>query len=605
MKCISCGNLIPDASTVCPYCNNKVEPVVANQNVQGSVIPETPTQPILPQDQGMSVLGQNQGQVAPMGVPPMNQVPNQAMNPAEGSQQQVPIPSPAPVIEMPAPNQNAPVNPMAASATPMNQNPAIVPTPAPVTGVVPDGAKVGTTAPKEKKSKKGLLIVIIVIALILVVVGGGLFFYMSQYKSGNERIGEVVNEFFKSALAVKNENIELASGKYSLEGSLEVEGEKYTVKLNGLYAVDLPNGVLDYTLNAESLNMGEEIFDAGPVNLELYVADSNVYILLQNFYDKYIYSEVEGMDQIFDSIQQNDINYQTIIVGFRDAIKAGLYASGYTQTIEDVTVNGKSSKANVVRIKINKTTVNVITKAAINNLANNQMAVKELAKLLEQDEATFKEELLKLKDEDVVTEDAEFEEQVIEIYTEMFGNGLVGIKYTTKQDEATYKVEIYPVVNGYGLVVNEDSKMVAEVQYATTNKVTSSTRENTTNLSMTFYTESNGAIKISGVVGTVEDINPKVEKVNVKNSINVNYLTTNDIIAIYDEASKHGNFGLLIQSLLGETVEALRELVLPTTPIDPTTPTVPTTPTTPTLPTNPVATTTTRPTTTTTTIPAV
>ena len=76
MKCISCGNLIPDASVVCPYCNSKVQPEApatpvydvkpsepvmtpppvasSEQNSMTSAIPETPSQPVLPQDQGMS-----------------------------------------------------------------------------------------------------------------------------------------------------------------------------------------------------------------------------------------------------------------------------------------------------------------------------------------------------------------------------------------------------------------------------------------------------------------------------------------------------------------------------------------------------------------------
>ncbi|MBQ8242962.1 MAG: hypothetical protein IJZ40_05775, partial [Bacteroidaceae bacterium] len=46
---------------------------------------------------------------------------------------------------------------------------------------------------------------------------------------------------------------------------------------------DIPNGIVDYTLNIESLNMGQELLDAGTLNLELYLADNKAYVLLQNF----------------------------------------------------------------------------------------------------------------------------------------------------------------------------------------------------------------------------------------------------------------------------------------------------------------------------------
>ena len=53
MKCITCSRDIPDTSTVCPYCNNKVEPAMTAGEALGvtNVLPTTPSEYKLPKDQ--------------------------------------------------------------------------------------------------------------------------------------------------------------------------------------------------------------------------------------------------------------------------------------------------------------------------------------------------------------------------------------------------------------------------------------------------------------------------------------------------------------------------------------------------------------------------
>ena len=54
MKCINCNQEIPDTSNVCPFCNNKVEPLVNSAEalgIQNNVLPNTPENYVLPKDQ--------------------------------------------------------------------------------------------------------------------------------------------------------------------------------------------------------------------------------------------------------------------------------------------------------------------------------------------------------------------------------------------------------------------------------------------------------------------------------------------------------------------------------------------------------------------------
>ncbi len=73
MKCFNCGNLIPDSSVLCPYCNTKLtndDTGITNPIKEGdtSIIPITPTEAVLPQDklEGTPVVsGNSQGFIHP------------------------------------------------------------------------------------------------------------------------------------------------------------------------------------------------------------------------------------------------------------------------------------------------------------------------------------------------------------------------------------------------------------------------------------------------------------------------------------------------------------------------------------------------------------
>lgn len=541
MKCISCGNLIPDGSAVCPFCN---------ANVQATVVP-TPEVPVQENVQPVAPVAETVTPVEPVVAPvePVVAPVTPEVAPTEGLAQVVPETPEAPVL----PQDQGMVTPEVASVpqgvipTPVD----MMPTPAPTTDMVNglgDGVKVGNTAPTtEKKNNTKLIVIIAIIVVALCAIGGGLFYYFSQYKSADTRINEIVNGFFKNAVQIKNDKFELGSGKYEVSASMDMDETKVSGKLNGLYAYDLPNGIVDYTLNIESLNIGQELLDAGSLNLEVYLAENKAYLLLQNFYDKYIYTEVPGLDEVLSQINQNDVNYQVFVVGLRDAIKAGLNAAANTQTVKDVKVNGKTVNANVITIKFTKGNQKAMATAIINAVANNSALIKEVAKLSGEEESDLKEEI-KASLDDMEFEDAS--DAVLEFYTEKFGNKLVGVNFSFKAEEGKNSAEVYPINNGYGIKLYEGSKELFKVETTETVKRTSKTVETASKLDIVYFNDES-AIKLNLDVKVTDDVNPKVDKVNVKNSINAEYLTQTDIMGIYNKIKSFGTLGMMAESLLG------------------------------------------------------
>ena len=305
---------------------------------------------------------------------------------------------------------------------------------------------------------------------------------------------------------------------------------------------------MDYTLNISKLNMkseGEdlELIDKDPLKLELYTAESKAYILLENFYENYIYSDIEGYDSLFEGIEQNDINYTLILQGFINAIKSGLKAASNTQTVKDVTLDGKTQKANVVTIILNKNNKKIILERIISHMKNNTKFLEEFAKLSSMSVDELKDSL----DESI--EDMEYGEEspTLEIITDKKGSSLLGIRLY--DEKANF--ELAKVTSGYKLSFKQDQKDVFNLVYTSSSTTNSTAKETSQKIELTSYDEDNNLLKASLEIAVKDDINPKVEKINTKNSVNYQNISAEDQQKILTNISNFGNLGLLFQSFFG------------------------------------------------------
>lgn len=555
MKCISCGNELPEGTTSCPFCGNTVLPTnhtVVNEPVQNNNgVPATPETPVLPQDQNLNEMNNminsnaemNQGMATTNVVPPQNlggqgAVPNDAnlgvnMNPGqEGLGGQV----------------NSSVPPMSDI-----QNQAMGLQTLTNQGEIGDGVKIASTAApviESKKNKKVIIIIVVVLAIIAIAAGIGVYYYMSQYKSADKRIDAVFSGMNKFAAGLKAEKIETKSGTYDIGLSFSYGDTSFDGKIDGTYAYDLEKRIMDYTLSVSKLDMkaeGEELklIDNDPLKIKLYTAESKAYVLLENFYENYIYSDIDGYDSLFDGIEQNDINYTIILQGYINAIKSGLKAASNSQTVKEVTLDGKTQKANVVTIVLNQANKKVIVERAVNTLKNNTKFLEEFAKLTN----TSVDEIKANIEESM--EDLEYgeEEATLEIITDTKGSSLIGIRMF--DDEAT--LELVQVTNGFKVSFNQDKKDVFNLVYTSTSTTNSTAKETSQKVEFTLYDDDN-LIRANLEVNVKDDINPKVEKINTKNSVNIANISVEDQQKILNNIYNFGNLGLLIQSSLGGLV---------------------------------------------------
>ncbi len=567
MKCISCGNEIPNTSTACPFCGKEVTPIeggvtptYAEQPEQDfSVnplvtqestpmpaapvdgVPATPESPVLPQDQGLPV-----EPVAPA-VPVGNEVSPESATipPIPGSEAETP--------KMPAVDPNPPV--VSATSGVITNNEPTPPAPPELDGVKESSSAIVEADKKKAKNKKLMKIVIIVLVLLLIIGGGAFgYVYYTQTQTAAKRINTLIDQVLKFD-GNTTEALKTASGKYNFSGEISVGDQGFSGSMSGIYAYDLEKKIIDYTLNLEKLNVaGTELIDKEALNVELYYADSNIYILLQNFFDKYIYTEVTGMEELLDNISKNDIDNLTILNGMKAALKASINSLGKKQAVKDIEIGDVKTKANVITITLNKEMLKNFVSNFLNNIANNENLLKELAKLDEEYTADkIKEQIEANIDEikkNIDDSDSEFKES-IEIYTAMFGEEFYGLRITDLGVETPGKVEVYKVDKGYKIILSEGKNEILNLTYTCDAQKSKDNTETTYGLDVIMNSDGE-VLKIKGEFKDTRDVNPKVERVNTKESVNVENLTEADLTGILEKISNFGNLGLLVQSLLTE-----------------------------------------------------
>ncbi len=603
MKCIKCNSDIPDGVSVCPVCNSDLSQVTLENITQNntvpidtSVLPTVPDTPVLPSDQGINVsngvqanasvevsatngLEQNNvssPEVQNVGVTPgvTSEVTptNVQENSAVGVQQEnvqatnlnngVPSATPSVAedasaninvnIAMPEQGSAAAYASVTSAQTPEQpQAPTQVVNDINPDFIAPNGESVklgNTLSPENKKknNKKNLIIIIAIVGVLLVI--GIVFFlyYNSQYKSSSKRIEAIVSALSVKTKSLKNDVINKSSGTYDLSLTVSSKENNMSIKADGTYAVDLSGKAMDYTVNLSSLNLGEELIDT-PINLELYLNESRIYVLLQNYFDNYIYDEVDGLSTIFDANEQNNVDYVSVVNAIRGSLTSSLKSMSNTQTVDKVNIHGTSKKSNIIKINFNERNRKVFFRAFFRNLANNKKFISECAKLSEMSEDELKSKLEDAASDEEIAKD--MKDLNIEIYTAMFGEELNGIKISWEGTSERDVLEIYPTTNGYGLSLKEGSQNVLDLTYESSSKSTSTTVENALKLGAVFYNEGN-AYNIDLSYKNVRDVNPKDAKINVKNSINRKYLTEEQKQSIIQASQNAGTIGLYLPSIL-------------------------------------------------------
>lgn len=391
---------------------------------------------------------------------------------------------------------------------------------------------------KKPKKKVGLIITVVVLVLVALIVAGG-FVYLKFFNNKPQKIFEkaISKAFEMTEKTAKNE------GKLDIELSASLNSTSQDMMMANTYLQMIKlNLTTEFNMDKKVLNQGISVsaFDEPVINVEGLIQDNNIYFLLNNIYSKYIQvpsEEMEGVEpnEIFNT--ENIEVSEKLVKELKQILLDEVNSKELTQ--ENVEVDGD---------KLTKTTV------------------KFTAKEIEQIITKLTEELYKispvndvknifegLEQIEIDEEDAENDNYLeISIYTKRLtgkivkteiaminvaDNEAIVVTIAEKEDE---KVEITFAMNEDSIATNKAVTMFTlTIKEEGENKGTVTLKAN--------IDEAASSVTITAKYSI--DYNAKAEPKNVRNSINANDLTEEDMNEMMTNIENNEFLYSIIQSL--------------------------------------------------------
>lgn len=391
---------------------------------------------------------------------------------------------------------------------------------------------------KKPKKKVGLIITVVVLVLVALIAAGG-FVYLKFFNNKPQKIFEkaISKAFEMTEKTAKNE------GKLDIELSASLNSTSQDMMMANTYLQMIKlNLTTEFNMDKKVLNQGISVsaFDEPVISVEGLIQDNNIYFLLNNIYSKYIQvpsEEMEGVEtnEIFNT--ENIEVSEKLVKELKQILLDEVNSKELTQ--ENVEVDGDKLTKTTVKFTakeieqiITKLTVELYKISPVND-------VKNIVEGLEQIE--------------IDEEDAENDNYLeISIYTKRLTGKIVKteiaminvaddeaivVTIAEKEDE---KVEITFAMNEDSIATNKAVTMFTlTIKEEGENKGTVTLKAN--------IDETASSVTITAKYSI--DYNAKVEPKNVRNSINANDLTEEDMNEMMTNIENNEFLYSIIQSL--------------------------------------------------------
>lgn len=389
---------------------------------------------------------------------------------------------------------------------------------------------------KKPKKKVGLIITVVVLVLVALIAAGG-FVYLKFFNNKPQKIFEkaISKAFEMTEKTAKNE------GKLDIELSASLNSTSQDMMMANTYLQMIKlNLTTEFNMDKKVLNQGISVsaIDEPVLSVEGLIQDNNIYFLLNNIYSKYIQvpsEEMEGVEtnEIFNT--ENIEVSEKLVKELKQILLDEVNSKELTQ--ENVEVDGDKLTKTTVKFTakeieqiITKLTVELYKISPVND-------VKNIVEGLEQ----------------IDEEDAENDNYLeISIYTKRLTGKIVKteiaminvtddeaivVTIAEKEDE---KVEITFAMNEDSIAINKAVTMFTlTIKEEGENKGTVTLKAN--------IDETASSVTITAKYSI--DYNAKVEPKNVRNSINANDLTEEDMNEMMTNIENNEFLYSIIQSL--------------------------------------------------------
>lgn len=387
---------------------------------------------------------------------------------------------------------------------------------------------------KSKKNDYGVLAVVALITVFLLVGIGGLFYYKLSNSRNRFRvlIENVVEYLEENTLKDKPKSLQGVltlgvNGKSTDEDEQQLMEILNKIDLSFLYGVD-------YATKRMNFEMKSSYDKKELLNSSFYMESGNGYLYLDNLYDKNIKVPIEQYDSFFKLNLSSD--YRTIY----DSIEKVLIRSLKDDYFEKDYVTIDSKKVLKTTLVLNHKNYQEMKKNVFHDLVLDDSFLKSLSNVTDKKVSVLKKKLNK-----IASSEDDYKEMDIVLYTKndkflklelVFG----GEKITIQREER----------DKYSYSYDEHSQVVYD-------GVVQASRKKDSSVQSTFLiNDRKKGVSVQLMMPSSYEVNKKIEKKNVSNSILYTDVTEEEKNQIYSKVLENEGMKNLIQefSRLGNKI---------------------------------------------------
>lgn len=231
---------------------------------------------------------------------------------------------------------------------------------------------------KSGSSKNGLAVAIIGILVLLILGGLGIWYYTTN--KADVMINKIIDKVFDGVTFKNEENSEITYDLSLNIKSENLESEALDIinntKIKGSIYI---NSKDKYTL----INLGAIYEDKELLSFDAYYNDNTIYLQEKSIYDKYVSINIpeELQTEINNMYTINEKDINIVKKGIKNALKNALKEETFIKEKVDTNINGKSTKANSLKLIINDENRKEILTKISNYLKDNDEFLDSMSNL--------------------------------------------------------------------------------------------------------------------------------------------------------------------------------------------------------------------------------
>lgn len=387
---------------------------------------------------------------------------------------------------------------------------------------------------KSGSSKNGLAVAIIGILVLLILGGLGIWYYTTN--KADVMVNKIIDKVFDGVTFKNEENSEITYDLSLNIKSENLESEALDIinntKIKGSIYI---NSKDKYTL----INLGATYEDKELLSFDAYYNDNTIYLQEKSIYDKYVSINIpeELQTEINNMYTINEKDINIVKKGIKNALKNALKEETFIKEKVDTNINGKSTKANSLKLIINDENRKEILTKISKYLKDNDEFLDSMSNLTD---STSQEIFNSL-------------ESLTENYTNTYTTTTV-ILYTTGITNELAKVDIKSEQNE-----KEVSRVVCESDTCDIQIINDGEQMNMNIL----MNETSSTIKINGKMGeddvsltlNLKENYNKKDAPKINESVNIDEISEEDMNTIMTNLGKKEEIKYFIEKIAGGNIQ--------------------------------------------------